>query len=115
MTHVSVDYSLGTSAHAQKGHGLLEEVLKMLNFGTVNFGQFSIRNPKHFSRTFWSKTSLTVVYDLDWSRSKFPQICIKNLNNWPYLGSYFTHRLLHIYYHNFCDLFGRWPLVNYEI
>ena len=22
--------------------------------------------------------------------------------NWPYLGCYFTHRFLHIYYHSFC-------------
>ena len=29
------DYSHGTSAHAQKGRGLHEEVLKMLNCGTV--------------------------------------------------------------------------------
>ena len=28
----------------------------------VNLGQFFIRNLTHFSRTFWSKTSLTVVY-----------------------------------------------------
>ena len=31
----SIDYSHGTSAHAQKGRGLLEEVLKMCNCGTV--------------------------------------------------------------------------------
>ena len=30
-----IDYSHGTSAHAQKGRGLLEEVLKMLNCRTV--------------------------------------------------------------------------------
>ena len=30
----------------------------------VNLGQFSIRNPTYFSRTFWSKTSLTVVYNI---------------------------------------------------
>ena len=28
----------------------------------VDLGQFSIQNPTQFSRTFWSKTSLTVVY-----------------------------------------------------
>ena len=33
--HTDIDYSHGTSAHAQKGCGLLEEVLKMLNCGTV--------------------------------------------------------------------------------
>ena len=31
-----IDYSHGTSAHAQKGCGLHEEVLKMLNCGTVS-------------------------------------------------------------------------------
>ena len=31
----SIDYSRGTYAHAQKGRGLHEEVLKMLNCGIV--------------------------------------------------------------------------------
>ena len=34
----------------------------------VNFGQFSIQNPTHFSRTFGAKTSLTVVYNSCWLR-----------------------------------------------
>ena len=55
---ITIDYSRGTSARAQKGRGLHEEALKMLNCGTVC--QFSIRNPTHFSRT---NTSLTVVND----------------------------------------------------
>ena len=57
-----IDFSHGTSAHAQKGRGLREEVLKMLNCETVNFGQISIQNPTQFSRTFGAKTNLTVVY-----------------------------------------------------
>ena len=32
---MSIDYSHATSAHAQKGRGIREEVLKMLNCGTV--------------------------------------------------------------------------------
>ena len=32
---IDLDYSRGTSARAQKGRGLHEEVLKMLNRGTV--------------------------------------------------------------------------------
>ena len=63
LENTSINYSLGTSAHAQKGRGLHEEVLKMLNCGTVcRFDQFSIRNPTQFSRIFGAKTSLTVVY-----------------------------------------------------
>ena len=32
---INIDYSLGTSVRAQNGRGLLEEVLKMMNCGTV--------------------------------------------------------------------------------
>ena len=39
----------------------------------------------------------------------------KKPKNWSYLGGYFTHRLYHIYYHSFCDSFGRCPLVCFVL
>ena len=46
----NIDYSHVTSAHAQKGRGLHEEVLKMLNCGTVC--QLSIQKPDTFYKNF---------------------------------------------------------------
>ena len=63
VLNMLIDNSLATSAHAHKGRGLLEEMVKMLNCGNVcQFSIFFDTNPTQFIRTFGAKTSLTVVF-----------------------------------------------------
>ena len=47
----------------------------------VDLGQFSIQNPTYFSRNFWIKTSLTVVYGITFVEN-FQSIPGFNLQGW---------------------------------
>ena len=77
--------------------------------------QLAISQMLFYLQTSYLKLRYNPIRRIQWPKVKgqgknFPKMD-EILNNWPYFGCYFTHRLHHIYYHSFLDSFGRCRLV----